>query len=94
MKNILFINYEKKQLFDVREILKKNGFSNIKLILCRDIKLAATLISENNVNSIIYKIVDSNYLNDIEFLKTVTLDLPRIVCGSGIGEKPSQNFPL
>ena len=92
MKNILFINYEKKQLFGVREILRKNGFSNIRLILCRDVKFARAILKENDVNCIIYEIVDSNYLKDIEYLKTIALDRPRIVCGSGVGEKELMKF--
>jgi response regulator RpfG family c-di-GMP phosphodiesterase len=86
VKNILFINYSKNQLYEVREVLKKNGFTGIRLILCRGAGDAGTFLRENNVNCIFYDIVDSNYLRDIEFLKTVALDRPRIICGSRLGK--------
>jgi HD-GYP domain-containing protein (c-di-GMP phosphodiesterase class II) len=92
VKNILFINYDKSQLYNFREVLKKNGFTGIRLILCKNVQDVGSIIKDNNVNCIFYEIVDSNYLKDIKFLKIVALDRPRIICGSRLGKLELLNF--
>jgi response regulator RpfG family c-di-GMP phosphodiesterase len=92
MKSILFVHQNKKQLQDFKIILEKNGLLGIRLILCEYVQDIRGIILENEVNCIYYEIAHSDFLQDLEFLRIVAHDIPKIVSGSRIGKKDLINM--
>jgi response regulator RpfG family c-di-GMP phosphodiesterase len=92
MKSILFVNQNKKQLHDFKFILEKNGLLGIRLILCEDIQDLQAIIRDNEVNCIFYEIIHPDFLQDLEFLRIVAHDIPKIVSGNRVGKKDLINM--
>ncbi len=87
MKNVLFIHGEKNQLHSIREVLKSNGYTDFRFILCRDMQDVQKILRDYDINCIFYEIVNSRFLRELEYLRKIARDLPKIVCGERLGKK-------
>ncbi len=92
MKSILFLHQNKKKLHQFKSILEKNGLIGLRLILCDCVKDAQAIIRENEINCIYYEIVQSDFLQDLEFLRIIAHDIPKIVSGHRAGKKDLINM--
>ena len=87
MISILFINTQKKQLKYIKEVLERNGLVGIRLILCENLQNIPAVLQDNVVNCIYYEMINPDYLQDLEFLRIMSRDIPKIVYGNKIGKK-------
>lgn len=87
MKNVLFIHLEKNRLHSIKEVFKSNGYSDFHVILCDDIQNVQNILRDYDINCIFYEIVDPNLLRELEYLRKIARDLPKIVCGEKMGKQ-------
>jgi response regulator RpfG family c-di-GMP phosphodiesterase len=92
MKVILFINGKKKRLNEIKEVLEKNGLLGLRLILCEDIGSISSILHTHHINCIFYEINDSDFLKDLEYLRIIAHDIPKIVYGPKPGRKDLINI--
>jgi response regulator RpfG family c-di-GMP phosphodiesterase len=92
MLSVLFINTKKSQLKEIKDVLEKNGLVGIRLILSDDIQNLPNIFANTNINCVYYEIVNSSYLEDLEYLKIIARDIPKIVLGSRLGKKDFINI--
>ena len=87
MKDIVFINVNKKWLNQVKVMLERNGLLGLRLILCSDVAETPPILNIHEINCIFYEITGSDYLKDLEYLRIVAHDIPKIVYGGKPGKK-------
>jgi response regulator RpfG family c-di-GMP phosphodiesterase len=87
MKTILFVNVKKGELPRLSEILANNGIVGCRLLLCEDLQDLPHILQSQEVHCVFYDIVNPGFLNDLEFLRSVAHEVPRIVCGGKLGKK-------
>jgi len=87
MGNILFINLNQQELRFIQEALKSNGLKNIGILKTDDVKNIPAILSENKIDTIFYKLKNISYLKDLEYLKIITYDIPKIVYGERLRKK-------
>jgi response regulator RpfG family c-di-GMP phosphodiesterase len=87
MKTILFINVKKGELPRLSEILSNNGIVGCRLLPCEDLQDLPRVLQSQEVHCICYDIVNPGFLSDLEYLRGVAQEIPRIVCGGKLGKK-------
>jgi len=87
MRDIVFFNVNKKWLNEVKAMLERNGLLGLRLILCSDIAEAPPILNTHEINCFFYEITGSDYLKDLEYLRIVANDIPKIVYGGKLGKK-------
>jgi response regulator RpfG family c-di-GMP phosphodiesterase len=87
MKTILFVNVERGELLRLKETLEKNGIVGCRLLPCEDLQKLPHILQTHEVHCIFYDIVKPWFLNDLEFLRGIAHEVPRIVSGGRLGKK-------
>jgi response regulator RpfG family c-di-GMP phosphodiesterase len=87
MRNIVFVNVKKNLLKEIKELLERNGMLGLRLILCEDISDITSILRSHEINCVFYEITGSTYTKDLEYLRIVAHDTPKIVYGGKLGRK-------
>jgi len=86
MNNVLFMNIYQKEINKIKEVLKKNGMSNIGFIETSSLKDIPSILKEKKISVIFYKIKNKSYLKDLDYLKIISHDIPKIVYGKRLNK--------
>jgi putative two-component system response regulator len=87
MKTILFVNVKRGELLRLKEALENNGIVGCRLLVCEDLQSFPHILQAHEVHCVYYEIVNQGFLNDLEYLKSMAHEVPRIVCGTRLGKK-------
>jgi DNA-binding NtrC family response regulator len=87
MKTILFVNVQRGELLRLKGILEGSGIGGCRLLACEDLQKLPQILQAHEVHCIYYDIVNRGFLNDLEFLRSIAHEIPRVVCGGKLGKK-------